>query len=329
MSLRGVIIVCSLVAAAVAGLVWGPRYGARAPKLIQSESTEISAGPTLSAAPSLKVQASQHSKINQNSPLVLRRKLRLSRNYAAFVRDLSAAVRSGDPEAEYVSAEALQYCDEELKRFFRLPNGRLRTLPEAQSRWANRPAGYQAEIVDVYDRCHEFLDDPDNAPTAFSWKSLLDRAAASGHPAADAEEADLIRAEATLSGGVVKPDGNDTPLTLQDAKNLALSGAGSGDPDALMRMSNWIDSKNRTPEEYGDLVSAWQIAACQHGYDCDQNSDWLRSLCNHDPQCAGGETYLDYFRRHLGSRFDDVLNLGNQIDNAVTSGDPAAVQAHL
>ena len=327
---RGVILVCFLVVAAVtAGLIWGPRYEARVPKSIQPKSIEISARPRLSGATSVEARASQHATSNQKSPLSLREKLHSSRDYAALVRDLEAAVTAGDPEAEYVSAEALQYCDENLKRFFRLPGGRLRTLPEAQSRWANRPAGYQAEIVDVYDRCQAFLDDPENAPTASSWKSLLKRAADSGHPAAGAEEADLVRAEATLSGGVVKSDGNDTSLTLQDAKNLALSSAESGDPDALMRMSNWIDSKNRTPEEYGDLVSAWQIAACQHGYECDQKSDWLRSLCNYDPQCADGDTYLDYFRRHLGSRFDDVQNLGNQIDSAIASGNAAAIQAHL
>lgn len=327
---RGAVIVCFIVVTAViAGLVWGPRYGARAPKSTPQKSTKISTGATLSSAPSVDARALPRSTLNRNSPLHLREKLRSSRDYAALVRDLAAAVIAGDPEAEYVSAGALQYCDENLKRFFRLPDGKPRTLPEAQSRWANRPAGYQAEIMDVYDRCHVFLDDPESAPRTSSWKSLLQRAADSGHPAAEAEEADLVRAEATLSGGVIKSDGDDKVLTLDQAKDLALSGAESGDPDALMRMSNWIDPKNRTPEEYGDLVSAWQISACQHGYDCDRESDWLRSLCNYDSQCADGDAYVDYFRRHLGSRFDEVQNLANEIGAAITSRNSEAIQSHL
>ena len=62
---------------------------------------------------------------------------------------MSSAASAGDPEAQYVTAEALMYCDDGLNRFFRKPSGQVRSLNEAQIRWTNRPSGYQQEIVDI------------------------------------------------------------------------------------------------------------------------------------------------------------------------------------
>jgi hypothetical protein len=91
--------------------------------------------------------------------MTLRASLRESRDYAQFVHGLAGAAAAGDPRAQYLSARALKYCADELRRFFRDPAGRVRSLNEVQVQWARMPSGYQQEITDVYDRCHAFLDE--------------------------------------------------------------------------------------------------------------------------------------------------------------------------
>jgi hypothetical protein len=237
-----------------------------------------------------------------------------------LVNELVASARGGNQSAAYVVGEALKYCDENLSRFFRKPNGSVRSLNDAQTRWANRPAGYQAEMVDVYERCHSFLDDAELKAAPSSFSNWLDQAAAAGYPPAQAEKADAIRV-----GLLLGDNSAAQAVTLDNARNLAVSAAQSGDPDALIKMMNWVEVKNRTLEEYGDLVSAWELLACQRGYDCGESSEWLRSMCNWDPQCANGETVADYLQRQLGTRFDDVQNLAKAIAAAVDAKDGAAI----
>ncbi len=254
--------------------------------------------------------------------LTLRERFRASRDYAEFIRRIEPAARAGDVEAEFLVAEALKYCDENVKRFFRTRKGAERSLDDAQLKWAHMPAGYQHEIVDVYDRCQAFLADPEMSGTATPWRPWLDKAAAAGYAPAQAEKADGLRVAASLG------DGAD-PAGQEQARALALLAVKSGDPDAVVKMANWVSGKDRSPEEYGDLVSAWQLLACQRGYDCGPRSEWLRSMCNWDPQCADGQSVEEYLQRQLGSRYDEVRKLAAAIGNAVDEKNTAAIQPYL
>jgi len=279
----------------------------------------------VSAPPLNSVAASASSP----STLTLRARFRKSRDYAALVDEIASAARSGDPEAGYLMAEALKYCDQNIKRFFSKPDGSTRALNDAQIKWANRPAGYQEEIVDVYNRCHSFIDNTERKSETALWSTWLDKEAAAGYPAAEAQQADDMRTAAVLAAANRSSQGADASSTLARARNLALSAAQSGDPDALITMANWVDAKKHSPEDYGNLVSAWQLAACQRGYDCGENSDWLRSLCNWDPQCGNDETVEDYLQRQLGTRFDDVKNLADAIGSTVDAKNAAGIESYL
>jgi hypothetical protein len=260
-----------------------------------------------------------------------------SRDYSALVREMKSAADSQDPEAEFVTAKALRYCEENLKRFFILPNGSTRALNDAQIRWANRPAEYQQEIVDTYDRCHEFLNDPELKAVPASWRDWLDRAATAGHPAAQAQQADDVRVAIMTKFAIAVAAGSDSATTLSAAdaqqmaraRNTALSAIQSGDPEAIFGMTNWIECAHRTQAECGNLVSAWELLGCEQGYDCGPESQWLQSLCTWDPQCPTDETPQDYFERHTGSDFQAIQNLAAAIEAAIRAKDSAALQSYL
>ena len=254
---------------------------------------------------------------------------RASRDYAKLVHDLAAAATAGDATAEYLTANALRYCDERLK-MFRRSNGSIRSLNEVQARWANRPVGYQQAIMDAYERCHEFQNNPaDQEPTS-SWHAWLDKAVAAGFPPAQSEKADDMRDSEMLRDAANATAGDVVPPTMGPARDLALAASTSGDPDTIFCMANWVDGTTHSQEDYVDLTSAWTLLACQRGYDdCGPNSEWIRSMCNWDPQCVDVNNATDYLQRRLGSHFDEVQNLVKQIGLAVDAKDLKAIESYL
>lgn len=316
----------TLASCVVAIAVWGPHRDVRAPdpaRRSQTMRTSIDESAQSSVA-----HGAEHAAVPRQE-LAIRERFRRSKDYAEFVKSISAAAGAGERDAEYFTAEALKYCDENLNRFFRTPGGTTRSLNDAQQKWASRPAGYQQEIVVTYDRCHAFLEEPELQDATSAWKSWLKRSADAEYPPAEAEQADLMRITALVSGGGTGATSDGGPTAYEQAKSLALMAVQSGDPDTFIKMANWVDGKSHAPEEYENLVSAWQLLACQRGLDCGPTSEWLRSMCNWDPQCAEGQTVSDYLQRRLGSRFDDVQRLATDIARAVDAKDVAGIQSHL
>jgi hypothetical protein len=253
----------------------------------------------------------------------------LARDYAAFVATIRASADAGDPQAQYLTARALRYCDEALKRYFRTTAGGARSLTEAQRHWANRPPSYQQLIANAYERCHVYAEDQSPEHATSAWGPWLAQAAAAGFAPAQSEQAELMRL-ASLDAAATGAAG---PLPTQDtnhARDLALVAVLSADPDSILVMANWVDSTRRPAEEYAALVSAWQLLACQRGYEgCMAGSDWVLSVCTTDPQCSPEDAMTDALRRQLGNRFDEVQGLANAIGAAVDAGDPAAIESFL
>jgi hypothetical protein len=53
----------------------------------------------------------------------LRQRFREANDYSQLVKDVEAQAVAGDPEAQYVTAEALRWCSQTLKLYFIRPNG--------------------------------------------------------------------------------------------------------------------------------------------------------------------------------------------------------------
>ena len=111
--------------------------------------------------------------------------------------------------------------------------------------------------------------------------------------------------------------------------DLALRAVWSEDPDAIFMMRDLVRSCNRTEEENATIISAWQILACQKGYDCSPTSDLMKGLCDWDVQCADGQPSTQYFERQLGTQYDGALRLAKAIENAIAAKDVQAIRTYL
>ena len=124
--------------------------------------------------------------------------------------------------------------------------------------------------------------------------------------------------------------GDVVPPTAGPARDLALKAVLSGDPDSIFEMMNWVDGTKHSTEDYGDLVGAWGLLACQRGYDdCGSTSQWLRSVCSWDAQCADDNSVIDSLKRQFGNRFNDIQTLATTIGLAIDKKDQAAIESYL
>jgi hypothetical protein len=237
---------------------------------------------------------------------------------------------AGNTEAQYLTAKALKWCAQTMHLYFIRPNGEVHTLEEVHARYAARPVGItHQELSTIYSRCQGFLQDPELRKSTDSWNEWLDKSADGGYPAAIAQRAANVESQLMLeSPGTLPPKDRDVDAEAQ-AKELALSAAESGDPEAIFLMSDWVRTGDRTQDETTTLISAWKILACQKGYDCGPNSDWMMSACNWNPECANGGTYIDYLQRQLGSQYDDAVRLAKSIDAAITGKDVQTLRSYL
>jgi hypothetical protein len=192
------------------------------------------------------------------------------------------------------------------------------------------PVGLQQEILDAYDRCHEYFSDTSQADATVAWESWLDKASTAGYPPAQSLKADVSRHVELMRDAANASPGDIVPPTAGPARDLALVAVLSGDPDSIFEMMNWVDGAKHSTEEYGDLAAAWGLLACQRGYDdCGPTSQWLRSVCSWDVQCADDNSVIDSLKRQFGNRFDDVQNLANSIGLAIERKDQKAVESYL
>jgi hypothetical protein len=318
------------VLCAVAVLLW--RSNAVVASRSSSENhqhpgrSQTSAALRASAASALPVLSAAQAKVN------LRGQFRKSRNYAEFVRGLAGAAAASDPIAQYLAARALKYCNDSanLHKSFRNPDGSLRTRNEVEVRVGKYPFAVQLETLDVYDRCQEFLADSNQTDATTAWASWLDKASTAGYPPAQSLKADVSRQEELMRDAANAPAGDVVPPTAGPARDLALAAVLSGDPDSIFEMMNWVDGTKHSTEDYSDLTGAWGLLACQRGYDdCGPTSQWLRSVCSWDVQCADDNSVIDSLKRQFGNRFDDVQNLANAIGLAIDQKDQKAIDTYL
>jgi len=285
-------------------------------------------GAALRASPAAALPVLSGSNQKEN----LRAQFRESRNYADFVRRLAGAAAAEDPIAQYLTARALKYCNDiaNFHKSFRNPDGSLRTRNEIEVRVGKYPVGLQQEILDGYDRCQNFMADTSQMDVTTAWASWLDQAAAAGYPPAQSLKADVSRQAELMRDAANASAGDIVPPTLGPARDLAVAAVLSGDPDSIFEMMNWVDGTKHSTEDSGVLSGAWGLLACQRGYDdCGPSSQWLRSICGWDVQCADDNSVIDYLRRQFGDRFDDVQNLANSMGLAIDQKDQKAVESFL
>ena len=134
-----------------------------------------------------------------------------------------------------------------------------------------------------------------------------------------------MNADLTLKTLVINGDS----AAIEQVRKQAITSAMSSDPDVLFGMADFVAGTDKTPEQTGQLISAWWLLGCQSGYDCSANSDAIKGICTVDPQCANKPTIMEELQRLNGAKFGEVEQLAEQIRTAIDSGDPLAIRKYL
>lgn len=253
--------------------------------------------PTLAARVAPGFEVTDKSSIEDAGSFSYASEFKKSADFLQFIQLAVEEAKRGDGDAAYYLAEALTFCDDAYRVFFR-KRGKELSLKEALDEWSRLPGIDMREPIQrAYGRCHGLYETEDQ-----EWGEPAEWIAAAtdaGQPLAQLRTA----TDAMLN---ISRRGNPTPprlgvksqtLTSDDALSLARAAVESMDPDVLFRISDILGllRPDIPTHEAMQRTLVWKYAACLRGADCDADADWLYQACQVDPQCrrdGGGLNYL-------------------------------------
>jgi hypothetical protein len=121
----------------------------------------------------------------------------------------------------------------------------------------------------------------------------------------------------------------DASVVKADAARASAIPGAAIDPTVLFGMADFVVGASKSQEQISQLMSAWWLLGCERGYDCSNQSEWIKATCTWDPQCANKPTVIEELQRMNGAKFGDVQLLAEQIGAAVDSGDPELIKKYL
>jgi len=234
-----------------------------------------------------------------------------SRDYFEFAQGIYDAARSGDHDAQYYLSRALKYCDDGY-RFYFGRGKRRRTLDESLQWASTRPDTSVNEVKEVFQRCERLkVKDVPSPPfgTAAQW---LAEATKGGVGLAQVDTARQLSLEAGASGAAKDVE------KRTEAKRLAVEALRSKDPAVIWGIGDLAtlfvgDAKKASEEQW-----VWRVLACQRGYECGPNAEWVQFQCRFDTNCQPYDSGMDVIRRVNSGHFDEIeqraRELGAKID---------------
>jgi hypothetical protein len=312
MSRVGWIVLIAVELCAVAAALWW-RFGEeeRAQPANAGDSTRSLPAPAASDVAPVERQGTAPTQSQDAPPPVeaedYAARLRAASDYLEFAQALLPAARAGDYAAQFNIFRALDYCAREYRAFF----GRgpvWRTLDDAMRRAATRWP-YDSEMVrKVYSQCHALVES--GAKEFGERDEWLRMASDGGYPLAQVTYAqNQWRAMS----------GPDDDATLEARRRLVGKAIRSRDPAVVSAVADVILEPEGQGYEWDHL--AWRLAACQRGFDCSPQSDFVKWSCYFDASCQPYETAYDLIRRATGNDFPDVEARARWINEKIDGGD--------
>jgi hypothetical protein len=175
----------------------------------------------------------------------------------------------------------------------------------------------------VYDKCHEFQEnDLAELGTAADW---LAKATAAGQPLAEATTASKLLRQEMLqniarAAGVPNPDTSPRIESAADPRSLFRLALVSKDPEVLFLIGA---SQGLLDPENSDSItmsSAWLLVACQRGFNCSENADWVKNSCGNDAGCRSATSPSDRVRSLAGDQWPEVQQRAQEISAALDAG---------
>lgn len=237
------------------------------------------------AAVASHAQSSSNKKLAQKD---FRKLFAQSRNYWDYAHEILSAARVGNADAQFYLSKVLEFCDYANRAYFRRGNAAL-TLDQALQLAVkqNRPV----EVTQaIFERCHEF--DAQDATELGSSMDWLAKATKAGQPVARATMAQKMFSQDLLKSYLragAAPTPENTAASIGDGADpraLLRAAVKTLDPEALFTVGMAQGAYEQLhPSSHGRGTNqlAWMLVACQRGFDCSGNADWITTGC---PNCG-------------------------------------------
>jgi hypothetical protein len=331
-ALAGVLIVTGIASSVLFVADEEPRQGEATtidvPVTIASEDNSSDSGgrapPESSGLP-----ASLEDAVTATADIDWLRKYHESTDDFALAHELGQAAMNGNSRAQYLLGEVLLRC-EVLERAL-APYSEGTVAERVERHLASQPHGlehnrskFRREAL----RCEKLFfenplaeyDLPEEANDFRYWSRL---AVASQDPIAI-----MDRAFQTVANSPATRDAEQDRVFQEALLADVRIAVTSGDPTALFKVGGLLSypSVGATAEQ----GYAWQVAACEAGYDCSLvNPDWGFD-CVASGACLAGETWLDTLQRDLGAaKYAEIYAQAQDIQYKIKAGDWDGLQQYI
>ena len=246
-----------------------------------------------------------------------------------LAQELVVAGIAGDARAQLVLGRVLLECEIFKRSMARHTQGTLAERVEADL--ATRPNVLERSrrnLLRQVPRCERLLaEDPfvgrELPDEARGYRYWANRALESGDPLAVMDRALRSIAGREATSAAAKDPAFRADL-LSDVRHVAFS----GDAAALFSVGGVLSH----PSVVTDPTSgyAWQVAACEMGYDCSKQNPAVGFGCTEDGTCDAGETLLDVMQRDLGpAKFAAIYASARDIEYRITTNDWDGLQQYV
>jgi hypothetical protein len=255
-------------------------------------------------------------------PLDYRRKLADSSNYWDLAHEILPSAKAGDRDAQFFLSRVLERCAMDNKMFFRR-RGQTLTL-DAALQWAAERKLSIDVVQSTYDHCHEFLEgDASKFGDPTEW---LAGATDAGQPLAQATTASKLLMKNSMVLGAASAGVATEQLSLPqvkseaDPRDLLRAAVASRDPEVLFTIGELQGLLN--PANMNDTTDqyAWWLVACQRGFDCSANGEWMRNCANLDADCASAGGPSEAVQRFAGDQWPEVQQRASEISEKLDAG---------
>jgi hypothetical protein len=232
------------------------------------------------------------------------------------VAALRDSAHSGKAEAQYRLYELLSGCESEYSYYFSRGD-KVLTKDEAAARM-EALASMDEYAVGVYRTCHRLMEErPELVANAREWQ---EKALAQRSPRAQtARAAELLAAAAVANPAAGKAA---APNAEREAKALLSSAMASGDAQVLWTLGELRPALGGAAEDTNKERWAMELAACDRGFACGPDAQWVKRYCKSDPAslCPINANAEEMIRSKTASDFEMIKMRAKEINALIDSG---------
>jgi len=239
-------------------------------------------------------------------------------DYWAYAHQVLPAGKAGNADAQFYLSRALERCDEDNRLYFQRRGQRL-TLDEGLQYAVKRHLSIEV-AQSVYEKCHQFQEnDSAEFGSAADW---LAKATAAGQPLAETTTASKLLVQEMQqnfprAGDVPNPNTSPKIENASDPRSLFRSAVVSKDPEVLFVIGDSQGLLDPASSDSNTRRFAWWLVACQRGFGCSENAEWVKKSCGDDAGCRSASSPSDRVRSLAGDQWPEVQQRAQEISAAL------------